>query len=633
MKTIDKASAPIKDISGAYGNFTPRIQKAQKELLQSKTALLADIATHQKSLRQHKANSDQINITNERLAKYQKQIKAGKPLSAAQVAQYNKQKIKLIDLTEKQAGFRKEMIKAGRSLKKSGVNTKDLAKEQKRLSDEFEKNTRKVSAMQKRYKSLNSVINKTKKITGSISFRSLTAGYTAVIATGGIALSTITSMAEGMDKLTKTAQNIKMPLDELQAMQFQAEHAGVSSDVLGASMIRLTKRLGTMQSTGGGALGGYLKTAKNPVYKQLMAAEDTQQAYETILQSFSKLKTNQEQMAFADAAFGDDGRRMLIMLRDGTKGLTKSRAEFNALGGGLTKEDAASAEAYNDALFDIKVALIAIKYKAITPVIKKLTLIFKDLITNFKNADWRDEAIQKVTDTINGLYEGFRFIFKSFTTLKNWFPEIVAGLFLLKTSFFLLNAVMMASPLGIIVGLIASFVIVMGYAYAKSEAFRKVIHKLWTGIKRVGAGLKSIGINILRIFLLIPRAILKALSVIPDNILPGGWGKQLKQSQKDIELLNKSLSDIGEKSLNYAFNGEIESAKKLIKGSIGLDLSNEFNQQNKSANDIMKSPQLQSKSEVTVHVKSDLPTIIESVKTDGMTDIIADTGGLLDFGY
>ena len=38
MKTIDKASAPLKDIGGAYGNFTPRIQKA---LLSNKTALLA----------------------------------------------------------------------------------------------------------------------------------------------------------------------------------------------------------------------------------------------------------------------------------------------------------------------------------------------------------------------------------------------------------------------------------------------------------------------------------------------------------------------------------------------------------------------------------------------------------------
>ncbi len=636
MKTIDKASAPLKNISGAYGNFTPRVQKLQKELLGNNAALLADISAHKKALRQHKATGDQINATNERLAKYQKQIKQGKPLTAAQTAQYNKQKLKLQELKNSQIGYKNQLKKVGKSLKKAGINTKKLNKEQQRLSDEFEKNTRKVTAMENRYKRLNSVITRTKKIASNFSARSMMQGIGGITITSGAAIASITSMAEKMDKLTKTAQNINMPLDQLQAMQFQAEHAGVSSDVLGASMIRLTKRLGTMQSTGGGALGGYLKTAKNPAYQQLMAAKDTQSAYSVILDSFSKLKTNQEQMAFADAAFGDDGRRMLIMLRDGTKGLTKSRKEFNALGGGITQKDAAAAEAYNDALFDIKIALTAIKYKAITPVIKKLTIVFKDLIKNFKNAEWREEAIQKITEAVNTLYNTFKTIFSAFRMLKNWFPEIVAGLLLIKVAVFALNAAMMANPIGLIVALLASLAIGLTYAYTKFDAVKSIVNTLWGVLKRVGAGLASIITNIARVLLIIPNLILKVLSAIPESILPASWKESIKSFKNEIEKLDKTLEDTANKSLKYAFNGDIEATKKLIKRNIGLDLNNEFIQQNKqtqSANNIMKSPQIQSKSEVTVHVKSDLPTSIESVKTDGQTHLTADTGGLLDFGY
>jgi hypothetical protein len=113
MKTIDKASAPLKNIGGAYGNFTPRIQKAQKALLSNKAALLADIETHKKVLKQHKFNNDAINATTEKVKKYQQQIKSGKPLSAQQIAQFNKQKVKLIELNQSQVAYKNQPLFMG----------------------------------------------------------------------------------------------------------------------------------------------------------------------------------------------------------------------------------------------------------------------------------------------------------------------------------------------------------------------------------------------------------------------------------------------------------------------------------------------------------------------------------------
>ncbi|MGR6834401.1 hypothetical protein [Aliivibrio wodanis] len=96
-----------------------------------------------------------------------------------------------------------------------------------------------------------------------------------------------------MDKLSKAAQNLKMPVEELQAMQSQAEHAGDSSDTMTSAMIRFTKRLGVLQTTGKGAMGSFLKKGRNPLYRDLKNAKDTEQAYGQLLDSFSKLKTNQ----------------------------------------------------------------------------------------------------------------------------------------------------------------------------------------------------------------------------------------------------------------------------------------------------------------------------------------------------
>ncbi|WP_052878629.1 hypothetical protein [Vibrio coralliirubri] len=91
-----------------------------------------------------------------------------------------------------------------------------------------------------------------------------------------------------------------------------------------------------------------------------------------LLEEFSQLETQQEQMTFADAAFGQDGHNMLIMLREGTEGLTAARKELNTLGGGTTAEDAVKAEAYNDAMQKIDESVRAMKFAALEPIMKKL---------------------------------------------------------------------------------------------------------------------------------------------------------------------------------------------------------------------------------------------------------------------
>lgn len=610
MQTIDKASAPLKKIKGEYGQFTPKIEAAQK-VLKDKSAILTNIQALQKLQAQRKSNSDAINVTTEKLAKYQAQIKAGKPLNANQQAQYNKTKAKLDDLKLAQSEYKNQLSKTGRALKKAGVDTKKLTSEEKRLNNEHEKAVSKLNRMQSRYKKIEAIKSKLAK---PFSMGGIKAGAIGLAGSAFGFFAQLNSSAGVMDKLSKTAQTLKMPLSELQAMRSQAEHAGLSSESLDSSMIRLTKRLGTLQTTGAGALGSFLKKGKNPLYQQLKTVKTTDEAYQKILKSFSKLKTNQEQMAFADAAFGDSGRRMLIMLREGTQGLTNARKEFNDLGGGVKQEDASSAEAYNDALQRIKEAMTSIKYAALAPIMREMTDVFDNFTQNFKDAKWRTEAIKNVKETLQGFFSVLKSVGRGILFLKNYFPEVVAGILMLKMAFFTLNAVMYANPIGMIIGGLAALAIGLTYAYTKSQTFRKVIAGLWGVFQRLGTGILGIIGKVIQTMMLIPRAIMKMISMIPSTLLPDGWDQSIKNAHKDLEAFNDKFKGFNQDALKYAVNGKMEST-------------------NITKNDsILKNPIAQSKSTVDVNIKSDKPVEVASVASDRNTDLNINNGDIFSEG-
>jgi len=627
---VDKASAPLKKVSGEYGYFTPRVEKAQKAL-KSTSDTMANISAHQKNQKALKANADQINATKERLDKYQKQIKSGKPLTAAQVAQFNKQKEKLKDLNDIQMAYKDELAKVGKQLKKAGVNTKDLAGEEKRLGVEYDQNKVKLSSLQKRYKSLNSVMNTAQKTAKKVGV-GIAAGFgVAMTASAGV-FTMVNSAAEEMDKLTKTAQNMKIPISMLQTLRFQSEHAGVAADTMSNAMVRYTKRLGVLQATGAGAFGSYLKKSKNPLYEELKNVKNVEQGYNKLLIAFSKLKNEQEEMAFADAAFGQDGRRMLLMLRQGTVGLSDSRKQLMELDAIISEKDTATAEAYNDALFDIKLALNAMKIKVLTPIMKQLTGTFIELIKNFKNADWRQQAISQVTEAIKNLFSAMKAIFKVFMVLVNYFPEVVAGILSAKIAMYGLNAVMLANPIGMVIALIAGLVTAIGYAATKSEWLQEKLLGLWKWIKRIGAGVGAFIAKIIKTVTWPITTLINLISKIPSNMLPSGWSKEIKEVSDYVSNVNNKLSEISNDGIKYALNGHL--TPKLERSDEPLiDLAGEFKANGGQSAGIIKSPQTRSVSDVTVRVKSDLPTSIENVKTKGSTNLDVDTGGLFDFGF
>ena len=375
-----------------------------------------------------------------------------------------------------------------------------IAKAFNGLGRSTKKSNKEVSSFQQ---SLNIASSRMNMLNRSLSRgRRAARGYAvglAKIATLGGAISGVglvnqlNSQADALDKLAKKAGNLNLPIRDLQAMRHHADLSGVATTEMDAALTRFTKRLGVFQTTGGGLMATMAKKISPEFMQSLKGAKTNQEAYEILLKTFAKLPTQQAKMALSDAAFGQSGRQMLVMLSEGTKGLTNARKELMDLGAFATEDDVRSAEEYGDTLARIGQGINGIKIRALVPIMKEANTVLTEFLTKFKNADYRTEVIREVSETIRSLFQGLQSIAKAAKFVFNNLNEVVAVLALAKVGMFALNSVMAANPISLWISGIVALGVGLGYLYSEFRAFRDItnsiiglIADLW---KTIGGGI------------------------------------------------------------------------------------------------------------------------------------------------
>ncbi|EKO3414817.1 hypothetical protein N2V14_004169 [Vibrio fluvialis] len=620
MGLKDKVSAPLKGMASDSDHYAKAIKKIQKAQADD-SAAIGMIGSFKNTKKAMSQNTLAMASASEKLRELQASAAAaGKP-TAALTEKIAKQQQRVDKLTQQQDQYKTHLVKLGGELKKTGVKVHDLDGENKRLESRYKKHGAEIIKLSKKYAILRGAMSPLQKLNGAIRLPNVAGaalGKGAALLGGfslaGLAAEVNSSAAE-MDKLAKKSANLNLPISELQAMQSQAEHAGVSADALSASMTRFTRRLGVLQTTGAGALGSYLKKSKNAAFRDLQGAKDTQEAYQMLLESFSKLKTAQEQMAFADAAFGDSGREMLIMLREGTQGLTAARQEFNDLGGGATAEDAAKAEAYNDAVQRISESLRSIKFAALAPIMEKATRLFTEFSEKFKNTQWRTEFMDKVIQTVNGLYQALEFLGKGLIFVAQNFKGILTILAIAKVALIGLNAVIMANPIGMMVTAIGAAIIAITYLVDKFIGLDKVVN--WVKEKFIGLwdGIK------------------KLINLLPDSLIPDGWEKGLNAAGTEVDNLANKLDSIKDKNATLGIvTNETTNQTERRKTYSDYQTGNFSAPGSYGQYKPLTSQTLNSKSEISLTVKSDKPVTVDKAKSDKGTDLDLNVGDL-GFSY
>jgi hypothetical protein len=180
------------------------------------------------------------------------------------------------------------------------------------------------------------------------------------------------------DEIAKAAKTGNIGAESLQTLRRAAVLAGESQKGLDDAVGRFSRRLGE-------ARRGNTEYAKT--FRQLGVTinDTTEQALDKVIVKLADIKDGSIRTSFATKVFGDDARRMALLVENGAASLAKTRKETKALGLVMSNEFVTKAELANNALADLDLQL---RTRLADAVLKNIDgfIAFKEAITGVEIA-------------------------------------------------------------------------------------------------------------------------------------------------------------------------------------------------------------------------------------------------------
>jgi hypothetical protein len=180
--------------------------------------------------------------------------------------------------------------------------------------------------------------------------RNMLAQVATLVTGGGLLLMGREAFTAG-DALGKLSDRANIGTEALGGLTFAAKLAGVANGGLGKSLEQYNKNLGDAINGTGRAL---------PVFRAMghdlneLAGLPLDQSFLRIAESIRQMSTAAERTAAARRIFGDQGAELLTLINSGEANIAAMIARFKALGGELSRVDAAKIEDANDAMTEFR---------------------------------------------------------------------------------------------------------------------------------------------------------------------------------------------------------------------------------------------------------------------------------------
>ena len=202
--------------------------------------------------------------------------------------------------------------------------------------------------------------------------------------------------ASAGDRIAKFSRRVGLTVEGLQALRFAAERSGIGTEDADKAFEKFGKSVSEAVAGMGeagklfSALGIPLKDSAGRLRKQEDILLDLAQAY-------TKIQDPQDKLRASLALFGKSGGGMVEMLNQGKDGVQDLMVEYQRLGGGLSQQQAANAEIFEDTLSNLKVTLGALANQLSSNLIP----VISDMMVRFQ--EW---ALTN-KDTVQKFAEGF----------------------------------------------------------------------------------------------------------------------------------------------------------------------------------------------------------------------------------
>ena len=177
---------------------------------------------------------------------------------------------------------------------------------------------------------------------------------------------------EQAGRIEDTADTLGLSTTEMQALGYAAEQGGITAEQATAAWATLNRNIAgaaagsKTQAEAFRALGVSVKNSDGSTRSLLDVTMDAARALDGI-------EDPARRAARAQALFGEGGRRLLTILKDGEGGVAALAEEFGQLGGGLTEDAIAAASAYGDEMNRQRVAMDGLRATVATALLPMLT--------------------------------------------------------------------------------------------------------------------------------------------------------------------------------------------------------------------------------------------------------------------
>lgn len=171
----------------------------------------------------------------------------------------------------------------------------------------------------------------------------------AIVAGLGLVAAATKMAIDDMDNLSKTAQKVGLPTEEVSALAYAAGLSDVSVEQLSSGLVKLTKNMSDAAQGTGEAQKGF-KALGIDVKNADGSLKSSGQVLGEVAAKFATYRDGAEKTALAVNIFGKSGAELIPLLNSGADGIAQMTEEARELGLVIDTETGKKAEAFNDNL-------------------------------------------------------------------------------------------------------------------------------------------------------------------------------------------------------------------------------------------------------------------------------------------
>lgn len=201
----------------------------------------------------------------------------------------------------------------------------------------------------------------------------------AVASVAGIvggAIRGITTQLSRLDEMAKTAAKIGTTTEELSRLQFAGEKTGVAVNTMNMALQRMTRRISEAAAGSGEAKDALIELGLDAQKLNDMGPAD---AFKAIANAMSGVKNQSDRVRLAMRLFDSEGVALVNTLAGGSEALDEFARQSDLFGNTVDSKAAKAAEAFNDAMTDLKSSIGGVFAQLVRDLAPALTKVVEGM--------------------------------------------------------------------------------------------------------------------------------------------------------------------------------------------------------------------------------------------------------------